>query len=296
MNELWPIVRFKFSSALTQWHPSDSSAFELLKPWRKVFKHTDWEQLCSKSIEPKLCKVLDSLKVNPADQQMDPFHWVMAWASEISPNRLVREHVIPIGIPCCSDKKIISHVFLSLLQAKILDLHFFPKWRTVLRHWLTGKDPDFDEIARWYLAWKSCIPDEVLESNEVDKHIQAALHDMNAAVSGEPIEPTWTPAPNIDSAPGPQFKRLKVSERMHLTIKDLVEQFAEEYGVEFLPKPGRTHEGFQVYHFGLVSCIIDSAHETIMAQMDTKAHTTWRIVSLDELLEESDRRLRGRKQ
>jgi len=181
------------------------------------------------------------------------------------------------------------------LQAKILDLHFFPKWRTVLRHWLTGKDPDFDEIARWYLAWKSCIPDNVLESKEVDKHIQAALHDMSAAVSGEPIEPTWTPPPNQGSAPGPQFRKLKVSERTHLTLKDLVEQFAEESGVEFLPKPGRTHEGFQVYHFGLVSCIIDSAHETIMAQMDTKTHTTWRIVSLDELLEESDRRLRGRK-
>ena len=100
MNELWPIVRFKFSSALTQWHPSDSSALELLRPWRKVFKYTDWEQLCSKSIEPKLCKVLDSLKVNPADQQMDPFHWVMAWASEVPPNRMVRHDAIHVVKIC----------------------------------------------------------------------------------------------------------------------------------------------------------------------------------------------------
>lgn len=119
MNELWPIVRFKFSSALTQWHPSDSSALELLRPWRKVFKYTDWEQLCSKSIEPKLCKVLDTLKINPADQQMDPFHWVMAWATEISPDRLVRRHALPIPgryIASWSTRELMFHSYFCAGQ------------------------------------------------------------------------------------------------------------------------------------------------------------------------------------
>jgi len=110
---------------------------------------------------------------------------------------------------------------------------------------------------------------------------------MNAAVQGEPIEPTWTPAPKPKEA---QPKPLRPV--VHLGLKDLVAQFAEESGVEFLPKLGRMHEGLQVYHFGLVSCAVDTAHETIFAQMNPKDPASWRVVSLDELLEENDSRLR----
>lgn len=262
MDELWPIIRFKFTSALTQWHPSDPSALEILKPWMKVFKQHDWDHLCSKSIEPKLIRVLDSeLQINPADQDMEPFYWVMAWDKSIRPDRLSR----------------------------ILDKHFFVKWRGVLRHWLS-RNPDYDEIARWYLTWKACMSDELLETDIVSKNIEAALHDMNTAISGGKLEPTWTPAPM--SAEDEHVKtKLKASQRTHLTMKELVAQFAEESGVEFLPKLGRMHEGFQVYYFGLVMCIVDSSHETISAQLDATSHT-WRVVSLDQLLDENDRRLR----
>ncbi len=36
MAELWPVIRFKFASALQAWHPSDSSAHVILAPWHKV--------------------------------------------------------------------------------------------------------------------------------------------------------------------------------------------------------------------------------------------------------------------
>ena len=138
------------------------------------------------------------------------------------------------------------------------------------------------------------MPDDILETKLVQKHIIAALDDMNAAVSGETIKPTWTPAPPVNREDNAQagVTKMKTADRRKLSLKDLVEQFAEESGVEFVPKPGRTHEGFQVYHFGRVSCIIDSAHEIIKAQMDAKNHADWRLVSLDDLSEESDRRLR----
>ena len=36
MDELYPNIRFKLSSALQQWHPSDQSALALLRPWHTV--------------------------------------------------------------------------------------------------------------------------------------------------------------------------------------------------------------------------------------------------------------------
>lgn len=264
MNELWPIIRYKFTSALSHWHPSDPSALEILKPWKKVFKPHEWDQLCSKSIEPKLSKVLETeLKLTQSSQDIESFHWVMAWDTEIRPEKM----------------------------ANLLDVHFFPKWRAALRQQL-GDKPDFDEIARWYLSWKSFMSDALLEIPLVAKHIEGALNDMDMVVSGHKIEPTWTPAPtSADQHPPVPKPRLKASQRTSLTLKELVAQFAEDSGVDFIPKVGRLYEGFQVYHFGLVLCIIDTAHESILAQMDPKAHE-WRAVSLDELLYENDKRLK----
>lgn len=67
-----------------------------------------------------------------------------------------------------------------------------------------------------------------------------------------------------------------------------MEQYAEEAGVEFLPKPGRTHEGLQVYGFGLVSCVVDNAASRLQAQLG--GGRGWATVSLEQLLEEHRRR------
>ena len=42
MAELWPTIRHKFASALTAWHPSDSSAHVILAPWAKVGGVGEW--------------------------------------------------------------------------------------------------------------------------------------------------------------------------------------------------------------------------------------------------------------
>ena len=36
LEELYPSIRFRLSTALQQWHPSDASALALLSPWPKV--------------------------------------------------------------------------------------------------------------------------------------------------------------------------------------------------------------------------------------------------------------------
>lgn len=68
----------------------------------------------------------------------------------------------------------------------------------------------------------------------------------------------------------------------------LVEQFAEEAGVAFLPKPGRTHEGLQMYGFGLVSCVVDNAQNLVKAQLG--GAQGWATVSLEQLLAEHEQR------
>lgn len=75
----------------------------------QVFEAKDWEALMVRSILPKLAWALsDALVINPADQDLTPWHWFTAWAP-----------VLPLG------------PMVSLLEA-----HFFPRWHDVLRAWL----------------------------------------------------------------------------------------------------------------------------------------------------------------
>ena len=77
-----------------------------------------------------------------------------------------------------------------------------------------------------------------------------------------------------------------MADRLPQSLKDLVAQFAEESGVDFLPCLGKTHAGLQVWNFGLLPCVINAAREEILCH--SKATGTWKHASLDELLEEND--------
>ncbi len=69
-----------------------------------------------------------------------------------------------------------------------------------------------------------------------------------------------------------------------LSLRELVERFAEDQDVAFLPKPGRTHAGMQVYSFGRVSVVIDAAREALMAQR-ADGDRAWVPASMEQLLE-----------
>ena len=63
------------------------------------------------------------LAINPLHQELEPLHWVLAWAD-----------VVP----------------LSQL-ASLFEQYFFPKWHAVLRHWLAN-NPNYDEVTRWWVG------------------------------------------------------------------------------------------------------------------------------------------------
>ena len=260
--QIWPTVRQKFTSALSKWHPSDPSALSVLAPWRRVFRRADWDQLCSTAVEPKLVRVLQTEGLVRFGHQA-AFRWVAAWSSALGATRI----------------------------NQLLAAHFFPRLRAELRRRLTADEPNFPEIASWYLSWKGQMAgegddlgDAVISTSAFD----GMLEDMDRTLRGEDLDPIVRPEEDSYSqgTRKTERRRPKVADRVPLSLKDLVSKYAEESGVDFLPCLGKTHAGLQVWNFGLVPCVINAAREEIMCL--SKATGTWKHVSLDELLEEND--------
>ena len=44
-----------------------------------------------------------------------------------------------------------------------------------------------------------------------------------------------------------------------MSLREAVEAFAQANDLTFMPKPGRQHEGLQVYSFGSVSVVVDKS-------------------------------------
>ncbi|MCO5614698.1 hypothetical protein L7F22_068982 [Adiantum nelumboides] len=281
MEPLYHPIRYKLESALRAWHASDSSAYALLSPWQTVFDPGSWEMLLVKSILPKLMAALQELVINPQAQQLEPFRWVMTWGS-----------AVPI------------HHMVPLLEAG-----FFVKWRQVLYNWLCSA-PDFEEVTQWYLGWKSLLTPELLANDRVRWHLQSALDMMDQAVEGMPVvqpgarenvsylrvtekrqfETQQQAAAAAAAAAYSQQQsvyagatRENVSTSAEMTLKEVVETFAEQNDVQFLPKIGRLHDGFQVYGFGSTNVCMDNAQQRLYAQTGDR----WVAVALEQLLEMS---------
>lgn len=280
MEELYPAIRFKLSTALQQWHPSDQSALALLSPWHTVFDAKDWDALVMRSIVPKLAWALqDVLVINPLQQDLAPFHWLTAW-----------HPVLP------------QHHMVNLLEFR-----FFPAWHRVLQHWLSSQ-PDFDEVTRWYLGWKSLFPQDLVDHERIRAQFTSALNSMNHAVEGRSV-PAWQQAHmeaqpqaapaqpasySAYAAPGPamQAPGQYMAAEEELTLRQLVESYAAENDIQLLPKAGQLEEGLQVYAFDKVSIIMDNVQGAIKAKVADR----WVSVSLQELMEQNNlRKLKLRK-
>ncbi|NXU53415.1 TFP11 protein, partial [Turnix velox] len=103
LEPLYSPIRNKLANALQKWHPSDSSAKLILQPWKDVFTPGSWEAFMVKNIVPKLGMCMNELIINPHQQHMDAFYWVVDWEGMISVSSLVG----------------------------LLEKHFFPKWLQV---------------------------------------------------------------------------------------------------------------------------------------------------------------------
>lgn len=115
---------------------------------------------------------------------------------------------------------------------------------------------------------------------------------MNQALGGHVPPPQMAPpppaaAPSASAAPAAAPPRSAPAPRpAELSFKDLVEAFAAQHDIAFVPKAGRTHEGLQVWGFGAVSVVLDLHKQMLHAQIGDR----WMPVSLEMLLGEHHQR------
>eukprot|EP00727_Mastigamoeba_balamuthi_P014025 m51a1_g9245 putative tuftelin-interacting protein 11 (588) ;mRNA; f:30-1793 len=259
---VWSVVRQKLTAAMSAWHPSDLSARAVLQPWRGVFDDAHMDAMLDRCVVPKLSIALrEGLVVNPADQKLDVWRWVVAWEGVLSETALV-----------------------ALLEAD-----FFPKWAKALSSWLADQ-PDWAEVSAWYKGWKSLLSPALQANDRVRLHLNYALDLLNAAVTGEAPPPPPASREQMLRAQAKQAleqkRRADVEEQMRrargdATLRDVVEQLAAENDVLFAPTD-KTHEGKRVHKFGGVNVVVDAS--LVKAQLDGPSGP-WRPVGLVELVE-----------
>lgn len=276
LESCYHTIRNRLESVLHAWHPSDMSAYYILFPWKTVFDTINWEKLMVRFIVPKLLNVMHEFQINPANQNLDQFYWVRTWATAIPIH-----HMLPI-----------------------LDI-FFNKWEVVLYHWLCSKNPNFEEVTKWYLGWKELIPPELLANEHVRYRLNVGLDMMNQAVEGSEVaEPglrenisyirvleqrqfetqkkaaaQFQSRPSVGSNSGIQMDGTGGGDEMNL--KRVIEVYAQQNDLLFQLKPGRMQDGHQIYGFGKISIIIDSLNQKVFAQVEDR----WSLVSLEQLLD-----------
>lgn len=85
LQPVYAPIRHKLGRALVQWHPRDPSAKNVLKPWKDVFALGAMQSFLAQHILPKLEASLAELQVNPSEQDLGPWHWLMDWMDMINP-------------------------------------------------------------------------------------------------------------------------------------------------------------------------------------------------------------------
>jgi len=254
-TSVYPVIRQKLSSALTGWHPSDTSARLMLQPWVGVFTRQELDSFLVNNINPKLALVLQEFAINPHQQVLDGWNWVMDW------NEMLPSHIM----------------------SDLLNKHFFPKWLQVLTMWL-NMNPNYEQVTKWYSGWKALIPQNLREESAVKEQFRSALDVMSRSVGGPTSQPPPPPAPTIQ--PSDRFMQgLAESTRNPMVdgFKDLVQKRCEERGIMYMPLVNRFKDGKQVYRCGMAQVYID---RNVIFHSDN-CGASWHPISLNILLQKA---------
>ncbi|KAI9654420.1 MAG: hypothetical protein M1831_005386 [Alyxoria varia] len=213
-------VKRKYRFAFTSWNPSRNSIDSLIR-WLKVDALSkDLQKEMKLRLLPRLGNYLrDSLKVDPADQDITPIENILPWSNLFDPEKFGR----------------------------ILVDAFFPKWLSILHMWLTA-DPNYEEVGQWFTWWQSVFPEEINEVPSISQEWEKGLKMMNDAMElgpenvklelPRPIEqaPKKVSKPSQENikpvAPAPPPKDTAIDEP---TFKDVLEDFCEQENLLVIP-------------------------------------------------------------
>ena len=256
LEPLYQPIRYRLSVALTNWHPRDQSARAILMPWISVFSQGSLDHLLTRSILPKLAECLQrELVINPSNQKLEPFNWVMAWR-DLMPRQAFVE---------------------------MLDKHFFRKWVAVLHQWLQPMNtPNYEEIISWYSEWKNMFG-SLVEHPLLEARFKNAIEVMHHMVSqpGTALPPgSYENVAYIANKERLEQSRkaelLERSRRLAATVsvsfRDVVQRKAEENGIQFVPD--RMHNGHMLYHFGRAIIYLENNVVFVQTQPGTFVPTS----------------------
>lgn len=255
---LWTPIRFKLSSCLDQWDPRDRSAMDVLKPWQHVFKAADWDPLIEKVLL-RLGRAISDTPVKPSGQDLSSVEDLLAWLD-----------LLPVA-----------------LIARVLDTAFFPQWQDALRKWLRSPECDYSEVLQWYQGWRTLFPASVREQGPVQKQLAHGLEVMKSLMSGgadadvpEPAQSQAPGSPPKQAPTGRSTASAVAPEDVIISLSDYMGDVAAEHGLLYRPKPGATHLGKQIYHFGAAIIYFDKN----LVYAGRKGSDEWMAVSFDEVL------------
>ena len=254
LESLYPDIRQKLSAALQHWHPSDPSAYHVIKPWNGVFSQGEFAAFIATAICPKLTIALQHLVIDPSDQKLEPFNDVMRWRDLLTTSQMV---------------DLFCH-------------NFFPKWLGILDSWLRSS-PDFQEITRWYLGWKGMFDLELLRCSPIQHNFLRALDLMNSVLQ-------WTPNPSLREKLS-YFTHQERKNSFHinpqppppvptaeLSFKELLQKYAQRDDIVYIPLNKQGPNGNYLYKFGTYTIYVEKN------VIFTSKGNSWLPISIDELL------------
>lgn len=227
----------------------------MLEPWFEVFSKNEMQSFLVKNIVPKLLVALEESVINPNQQNLDHWNWVMEWKN------LLSVHIL----------------------AHLLDKFFFPKWLQFLAMWL-DENPNYEEIANWYYSWKGLLDEKLVSEPVVKEHLKTALIMMDRAVAiaedrSPVIDDYVLYGTTIPSDVQARMERLAEMEILR-GLKDLVEMKCEERSILFMRIPDQHWKGKVVHKVGKVRvCIGEKKLDACFDGLN------WRSTSLDYLLD-----------
>lgn len=192
---LYPTIRLKLGNALSQWHPSDPSAKLILEPWVNVFEDNHLDIFLVRFILPKLAFSLQQMEINPNNQSLDAWGWVMEWL-ELMPQRQM---------------------------ASLVADNFIPRWFNVLSSWASSQQASPQEITEWYFGWKQRMPARL----GTDPIIKKCLREGMLLIEQKMMRPSQLPEHQQSSM------RHNVSEFLEVVIFSVLHCFSFVICIQF---------------------------------------------------------------